>query len=263
MQHPASRDDLSRFLIHLTRDYEGVSAENNLISILKMRKIQARNAHCLFKHDLAKLRLSSTLQKRFTTVCFTEAPLPQIKRLIAKVAGRQIQLQPYGLVFDKDFLLARGASPAIYVNAKGTQLRDYLLVEFRKQFEKIKTLRSLKKSEQEYYESIVQYYSLINIISNNYDFTWEREWRLTGDLAFKYLKLIAIIAEDPDDFESLCEEQLPKQKFRYIQMLPIISPEWSYEDIRVYHGLCYTVSSIKEAQIMLRYHDIPTHTTDL
>src|SRR5712691_6672913 len=32
---------------------------------------------------------------------------------------------------------------------------------------------------------------------------------------------------------------------------------------RVYHGLCYTVSSIKEAQIMLRYHDIPTHTTDL
>src|SRR5712692_5454037 len=115
MQHPASRDDLSRFLIHLTRDYEGVSAENNLISILKMRKIQARNAHCLFKHDLAKLRLSSTLQKRFTTVCFTEAPLPQIKRLIAKVAGRQIQLQPYGLVFDKDFLLARGASPAIYV----------------------------------------------------------------------------------------------------------------------------------------------------
>lgn len=231
MQHPSSRDDLSKFLIHLTRDYENVSAEDNLISILKVKIIRARNPHCLFMHDLANLGFSPKLQRQFNSVCFTEAPLPQIKRLIAKVAGRQIQLQPYGLIFDKSFLLAKGASPAIYVNAKGTQLRDYLLAEFRKQFAQIKTLKRPKKSQQEYYKSIVQYYSLINIIADNYDFTWEREWRLIGDLRFKYLNLIAIIARSPDTFESLCMQKLPRGKFRYIQMLPIISPEWSYEDI--------------------------------
>jgi hypothetical protein len=151
--------------------------------------------------------------------------------LTSKVPGRQIRLQGYGIVFYKNALLEKGANPAIYLNAKGTDLRDYLLDRFRCDFDGIKSLKKFKKEQEEFYRSIIQYYSLINIISENYDFTWEREWRYPGDLDFDYRDLVAIIAEDTDGVEALCEQKLDKSELRYVQMLPIISPRWNYEDI--------------------------------
>jgi len=45
MEIPNNRDDLSRFLVHLTRDFEGELARHNLVQILKEKTIEARNAH--------------------------------------------------------------------------------------------------------------------------------------------------------------------------------------------------------------------------
>lgn len=39
----ARRSDLSTFLVHLTRDYESMSARDNLKSIVSDRVIEARN----------------------------------------------------------------------------------------------------------------------------------------------------------------------------------------------------------------------------
>src|SRR6266511_2769840 len=127
MRNQPTREDLSRVLVHLTRDYEGIPAKKNLLSILRLRSIHARNPHCLFKHDIPRLAFSPVLAKEFNTVCFTETPLTQIGRLVGTIPGRQIALKGYGLVFAKDTLIQRGASPAIYLNARGTQLRRYLL----------------------------------------------------------------------------------------------------------------------------------------
>lgn len=227
----SSREDLSKFLVHLTREYEGSSARENLISILREKTIRACNPHCLFMYEFDRLGFSEKLRRRFHTVCFTEAPLPQIKRLIAKVAGRAINLKPYGLVFDRRALLAQGANPAIYINAESTKLKQFLLSEFRKQFGEITTFSGLQDNERAHYEAIVQYYALVNIIRTNHDFTWEREWRLSGDLEFKYREIVAIIAPDPDKFESECKARLSATKFSQVKCLPIISCEWSYEDI--------------------------------
>ncbi len=231
MSSPASRDDLSKFLVHLTRNYDGASADDNLLSILRDKTIYARNAHCLFMYEFDRLSFSRLLTQRFRTVCFTEAPLPQIKRLISKVEGKPINLKPYGLVFDRRTLLARGANPAIYINASTMRLKQFLLAHFREQFKDITTLKGLKQSQRAHYEAIVQYYSLVNIIRPNHDFTWEREWRLAGDFEFKYREVVAIIAHDPDDFESECKRSLSSTKFGYVKRLPIISPNWNYEDI--------------------------------
>ena len=231
MSSPLGRDDLSKFLVHLTRDYGQASACDNLLSILRQKRICARNAHCLFMYEFDRLRFSKMLRERFQPVCFTEAPLPQIKRLISKVAGRSIELKPYGLVFDRQGLLERGANPAIYINAGTTRLKEFLLKQFRGQFDGITTLRGLKDTERAHYEAIVQYYSMVNIIRRTHDFTWEREWRLTGDLEFKYGEVVAIIAPEPEEFEDECKGALSPTKFRYVRRLPIISPEWSYEDI--------------------------------
>jgi len=201
------------------------------MSILRLRTIHARNPHCLFKYDIEKLGFSSILSKEFNTVCFTETPLTQVRRLVGTIPGRRVALKGYGLVFAKDTLVSRGANPAFYLNAEGTKLRDYLLARFRTDFEGIHSLKKLKRQQAEYYRSIIQYYSLVNIISGNYDFMWEREWRYRGSFPFKYVDVVAIIANDPDSFEEYCEKRLPKEKFRYVQMLPIVSPRWDYEDI--------------------------------
>lgn len=231
MLHPSSRDDISKFVVHLTRDYQSNSAQANLFSILNDKVIYARNAHCLFKHELNRLGFNKNLLNCFNTVCFTETPLTQIKRLVAPVAGRKIELQPYGLVFHKFTLLERGASPAIYINTNGTQLRGYLLKQFREHFAGTKSIIKFKREQRDYHESIIQYYSLVNIISSNHDFTWEREWRFQGDFKFKYFDLVAIITESPEKFEQLCRNRLNALKRRYITRIPIISPDWSYEDI--------------------------------
>jgi hypothetical protein len=44
--------------------------------------------------------------------CFTETPLAKIKYLLN--IRRTINLQAYGLVFERDYLLRRGAQPAQY-----------------------------------------------------------------------------------------------------------------------------------------------------
>lgn len=231
MKTPANRDDLSRFLVHLTREYDDKTAQENLIKILKEKTIEARNAHCLVMHRIRALRLSKLLKAKFQTVCFTETPLTQIKHICKDVKGRQIHLQPYGLIFWKDSLFEVGASPAVYINAKGTSISTYLLKEFDSIFKKVKTFRTLKKQEKEHYSNIVHYYSLINIINDRHDFHWEREWRHHGNFKFKYKDIVAIIAENPDSFDRLCKTRLSKSQYKWIEKLPIINPSWTYEEL--------------------------------
>lgn len=230
MDDPRTRDDLSKFVVHLTRRYNGQSARANLLSILDDKVINARNAHCLFHPDIARLEFTPVLQRRFETVCFTETPLTQIGRLTAKIPGRRIQLEPYGLVFYKKALLERDGNPAIYINGN-THLRDYLLKQFRDHFQGIKSLRRFKEQQRVYHKSIIQYYSLVNVIRPNHDFTWEREWRFNGDFKFKYIDVVAIFARQPNLFQRLRQKQFSGRKLRHLERLPIISADWTYEDI--------------------------------
>jgi len=231
MRFDNSREDMSRFLVHLTRDYDGLSAKDNLINILNDKTIEARNAHCLVMHKIKEMDFSTVLQDEFCTVCFTEAPLTQIKQLVKNIEGRRIKLEPYGLVFWKEELFDRGASPAIYLNAKGTSVSRFLLDEFNDIFKNIKTLKKLQKVESSHYKNIVNYYSLINIVNDKHDFMWEREWRHHGDFKFKYVDIVAIIANKPDEFETLCKKECDPKVFAYLERLPVIAPGWTYEEL--------------------------------
>lgn len=231
MADPADRDDISRFVVHLTRNYKGESPRNNLINILEDRVIEARTAHCLFSPLFKSLQFTKVLKGRFKTVCFTETPLNQIGRLCVLIPGRQIRLQPYGLVFYKSTVLERGGSPAIYINVQGTQIRNYLLKQFREHFKGIRSLRRFAIEQRQHHKQIIQYYSLINIMASHHDFAWEREWRYSGDFKFKYFDIVAIIAHDPDAFTEYCQQSITGPRSRSIRKIPVISPNWSYEQI--------------------------------
>lgn len=223
------RDDLSRFLVHLTRDYDGTSAEDNLLSILQAERIEARNPHCLFQPKFKHLHFSDVLKKQFNSVCFTEVPFSQLRHLAAEIKGRQIKLKPYGLVFGKEDLLTRGASPALYINAKGTSLRDHLIAQFNQHFSTRAQYKKLKDDFGAQADSIIHYYSLINVISDTHDFSWEREWRHPGHLDFELIHLSAILVEDPEAFAKRCEKEFSGGQLKRILRVPIISPHWNVE----------------------------------
>lgn len=231
METPANRDDLSRFLVHLTRDYGNRTARSNLVNILKEKAIEARNAHCLVMHKIQNSRFSDVLKRKFNTVCFTETPLTQIKHICKNVEGRKIQLKPYGLIFLKDDLFKGGASPAVYINAKGTSISSFLLDEFDGIFKGIRTFARLKKKEVDHYSNIVHYYSLINVVKDKHDFLWEREWRYHGDFDFRYRDIVAVIAENPASFEKLCKKRLSKSQYKWMEKLLVINPSWTYEEL--------------------------------
>lgn len=197
--------------------------------MLTNKSIEARNAHCLFRYEFD--RFSPVLKREFNTVCLTETPLTQIHRLTGEIPGRRIALEEYGLVFSKDAMIGKGASPSVYLNAKGTKLKQYLLSRFRTDFQNITKLKTLKNKQASHYRSIIQYYSLINIIADNYDFAWEREWRYHGHFKFNYRDIVAIVAEDPASFESYCKKTLTPERFKYIERIPIISAHYSYEEV--------------------------------
>lgn len=225
------REDLSRFLIHLTRDLEYSSARDNLIGILKDKKIEARNAHCLVMHKLEQKGLSIVLRRKFRTVCFTEAPLSQVSQLTRQIPKRSIKLKPYGIVFWKEALMKRGANPAIYLNAQGNSLSKYLLDQFDKKFKGIRTLKSLKANERKHFESVIQFYALLNVFNQKLNFMWEREWRHMGDFSFKYINAVAIIARNPDSFLEECEESMSTTANKFIKRIPIIDPTWQLEEV--------------------------------
>jgi hypothetical protein len=230
MADPRKRDDISPFLVHLTRASESCSAIENLVSILKSKKIEARNPHCLVARKFDSMNFNRHLQKKFNTVCLTETPLHQISKLIADIPGRRIKLEPYGLVFKRSEILDRGGSPAIYINADGTNLAAYMLEEFNNTFSSFCSYGELQDSES-YPDEIIHYYALVNIMAKRHDFSWEREWRVCGDFKFKYHDLIAVIADEREDFLDLCQQKLRPWNLGYIQRIPVSSPNLSYEEI--------------------------------
>lgn len=231
MEIRSNREDLSRFLVHLTREYDGQNALENLINILNEKIIEARNAHCLVMHKIEQMGFSSKLKCQFDTVCFTETPLTQIRQLTSEIEGRKIKLMPYGLIFWKQDLFEKGASPAIYINAKGTSISSFLLDEFDNIFQKVTTCQKLKIVEPAHDENIVHYYSLINVVKDKHDFLWEREWRHHGDFKFQYVDIVAIIANHPREFERQCKSRLSETKYNIIKKIPVINPNWTYEEL--------------------------------
>jgi len=208
------RADLSRFVIHLTRDDRhdfdnGAPASENFSSIIRSRKILAVRPHCLHSR-----RIPEKYEDRLAVCCFTEAPLSEIHLLTRLIPGRKIRLSPYGIVFTREFIVSKGAQPALYVNSYGgnTWLREAVDEVFdvanRGKFRSGKLWRLIP---------------FLNAMHEGYDFTWEREWRLRGDLRFKPSDVVCVI---------LPERKEEEWKSKFLDRgVPVISPGWSAERI--------------------------------
>lgn len=157
------RSDIALRLSHLTRGENQLAAYENLLKILKDKKVKANNGYVVGQQDV---------------VCFQEAPMNSIaenliyEKLLRKELNSQvIRYSAFGLRFDKSFIFGKGGRPVIY--GKSEELKKILP---REEWWRIVNM-NLKGEE---------------II----DWSHEREWRIKGDLEFVYSNVEVIVSSE-------------------------------------------------------------------
>jgi hypothetical protein len=185
------RSDISPFLVHLTRSISNeITAKNALKTIIEGKSIKCGKkpaSDARLGTDTRNLNDTDKL-KYFCAICFTETPLNEIHCLF-DIAYRQVNLEPYGLVFLKDKLKGKGVSPVLYLN---NEQNDKLGI--------IQALSSLIASHPSEASEILP---LISSFGKKFkqdgdiDFLWEREWR------YPYIKGSFTLTLD-DIFIGLC-----------------------------------------------------------
>jgi hypothetical protein len=212
------RNDISPFLVHLTRDIGANSAKSNLKSILKSKTLKYGDtpiSDARFRYPLEKL---TTKKKRlfFSAVSFTETPLGEIHNLL-EIRKRSVDLKPYGLVFLKERLRSKGVSPVFYINnMKGDQN------------DAVEALCSLIDTHPRVALKVTPFIALFGKLLSpmggtaqnrkRIDFTWEREWRYASRKPrFKFTRRDLFIGlcpdEDIDEFETEFKTQYKPLRF--------------------------------------------------
>jgi hypothetical protein len=208
------RDDISRFVVHLTRDdtfdfTDGGTAEDNFSAIIEDRRIGAYQPHCIHSN-----KIPVNLRKRYSVACFTEVPLTQIHLLTRKIPERKVSLKPYGFVFSREFIISKGAQPAIYINSYSGNL---WLREAADSLCEIARKNGFRKGK------VWRFLPFLNAMHERYDFTWEREWRVLGDVEFTPSDVVAVILPNGG-----CKNW--REQFA-LRGIPVLSPGLSYEEI--------------------------------
>lgn len=214
----AGREDVSRFIVHLTRNDRadwakgGGTARDNFLAILKSQSIWALRPHCVYNRKLDVI--DEKIKKKFNVACFTEIPLNQLHLLARDIPGRSVKLEPYGFCFTKEFIVRSGGQPAIYINSYDGQMRLRECVD--KLFEEAVSKDSLESPEW-------RILPFINAMHEKYDFSWEREWRTSTNLKFKLSDLVCVVI--PSGGDDHIQEACTKAG------IAAVSPGWTYEQI--------------------------------
>ena len=214
----AGREDVSRFVVHLTRNdrgdfSNGRSARDNFLDIITDGKIRAYQPHCLFNKQLGKA--DERIEKAFRVACFTEVPLNQLHLLVRDIPGRYVKLESYGFCFSKDFLIKAGGQPALCINSYGGNNWLYDAVQ--------RLYRTSIDHVSRDNDPLWRILPFINAMHERYDFTWEREWRVRGSLNFKLSDLVCVIlpSDGAEDLKDACMKS----------GIAAVSPGWTYEQI--------------------------------
>lgn len=171
----ANRSDYSPYIIHFTKDANRRSASENLLKILREKKIDATFSNFWIEPEDEEIK----------AICFTEVPFPQIKDFVAykKTCAKQYRFSEYGIAFKKDFIRRKKGNPCLYLN-KGESHR----------------VESMQGTHAEYL------LGFINTNSERFNFDWEREWRVLSDLSFDYKDIAFVVVKRTQEIKDFCRE---------------------------------------------------------
>lgn len=223
------RNDLSPFLIHLTRsgdfkrakdlyslpkdDWGPIDARTGLASIIQNRRIEARSAFGYFnfkikytRPDGRVLNPNSQIKRDWLkAVCFTETPIDHVHLQTKEIYGRQLSFQPYGLTFRESVVRRANGNPIFYVQTTNQSVRFALdkMAESTNSAD-FKTIMPL-------YEGFGPPWFPRQDGPTEIDFRWEREWRIAGDFSFSLSDVAFGLcpASDKSFFETLVNREFP------------------------------------------------------
>lgn len=181
-----AKPDYSDFLLHLTRRSGERTAAQTLFDILNDGMLKAQKSHCLFDSRLNEL--PDDIREQFKVVCFSDCPPGAVKAFSRRMAGRSYQPEPFGLYFSKSFLRREGVRPVFYTpwpTSKAMFRIWELLVG------------------QEDWRTLSDVMPYISHMSPDFDWHWEREWRIAQNLRFDPADLECIFcpAAEQDHFQ--------------------------------------------------------------
>lgn len=163
----ARRSDMTGFLVHLTKGKEtadGMSAINNLVKILKDKKLKGSDTK------------SGFIVGNQTAVCLQDTPIYSLteniyyeQMLRKENKEKKIRYLGFGIMFEKTFIYKKGGRPVIYEKTSDAKL-------------------FLPKD---------QWWRIVNFDLEDedkiIDWTHEREWRVCGDLEFNLSEIRVIV----------------------------------------------------------------------
>lgn len=205
------RGDLSSYLIHLTRNgivqngplTNSFTAKQSLERILSLDQIDPLKSVGQFAHSAYSRYVSPNDLK---AVCLTETPLSEIF-LFMGIKKRALDFQSYGLVFDAETLSLAPlrAAPVLYFSQPAST--DFFFVD---QFKKMVTLHYQDFKDIVYLFDRLGKHSGGNF-SQDYNFRWEREWRIKG--SFRGVRAHVKFGLCPESEIDYFEKTYPPIKF--------------------------------------------------
>jgi hypothetical protein len=216
----ARRSDLSTFLIHLTREYNGAAAKDNLKSILNDRVIEARNPYGSAIERLRELgQRNDTNLNTQKVVCFTETPLEHIRLLVGEIEGRRFKFEPYGIAITKRTARTMGVNPVWYLDI--TPNHDWLTTPLNRLIDAQIQSGGFSTGDL---AKLAPFIEQMGSGSGYFkEYWWEREWRHRRDFVLGMPKFIIICPER--EFDEVTPQWAKDMK------IPIRDSEWSLEQI--------------------------------
>lgn len=164
--------DMSRYVIHLTRTPEVFS------EILYTGHLKASGPY-----GFGWARKLKDVKGLHHSVCLSEVPLDAIERLVRRHGA-------YGIAFTKEFIRSKRGARVWYVDQGSEQARS------------LNELLSGLQSAKEFGHPIWELTPFMDLVMpGRYEWDWEREWRVRGDLKF-LLKDVAFVVT-PEGFEEV------------------------------------------------------------
>jgi len=190
-------------LLHLTRNLD------DLASILRGGKVAARN-------PFGALHDHSTLATGQHVVCLSELGLEHVEEL---ATGRHT---PVGIGLHRAWAAAQGAAPVWYL-PRETPVQQHV-------FNLVKQLAYEREPDPDH--PLWQLTPFIDYPQEGgtYDFRWEREWRVRGDLQFDPLPDIAVLFAPERDHDAMRETWVWEAlDFPRGPVPPLVDPAWEME----------------------------------
>lgn len=224
------RSDLSTFLVHLTRGYDGKDAKENFISIIADRTIEARSPLGMAAQHEQYLAGSLASQK---VACFSETPLEHTWMMIEDIDLRSVQMSSYGVVFTKTMARKQHCNPVWYIDISTRGGRDWLTVPVNEL-----VAQAIERCTDSYGhldaatladEPILRLTPFFEQMgptkSSRKEFWWEREWRHMGDFQFFASRVVALLA--PEAEHSELRDFVVSQNWNRVP--PFLDPKWGLE----------------------------------